>query len=53
MPGIYELFDVLWHPSTKSFRVVIIDSLATLFSPVLGDAHNDGMTDVNDSFQYV
>ena len=40
---VYHLLEILWTPEMSRFKLVIIDSLATLFLPILGDSFNDGM----------
>ena len=43
LSDVYELLESLWSPETQRCKLLIIDSLATLFLPILGDSHNDGM----------
>ena len=33
----------LWDPDMNHFKVIVIDSLASLFLPLLGDSFNDGI----------
>jgi hypothetical protein len=40
---VYQLLEMLWTPEMKRYQLVIIDSLATLFLPIRGDAFNDCM----------
>lgn len=42
LSDIQQLLEILWNPDMVRFRVVIIDSLASLFLPLLGDSFNDG-----------
>lgn len=40
---VYHLMEILWRctSQTNHYKLIIIDSLATLFSPLIGDFHND------------
>ena len=40
---VYQLLEMLWTSEMKRYKLVIIDSLATLFFPIRGDAFNDCM----------
>jgi hypothetical protein len=40
---VYQLLEMLWTSEMKRYKLVIIDSLATLFLPIRGDAFNDCM----------
>lgn len=40
---VYQLMEMLWAPEMREYKLVIIDSLATLFLPIRGDSFNDGM----------
>jgi len=40
---VYQLLEMLWTPEMKRYKLVVIDSFATLFLPIRGDAFNDCM----------
>lgn len=42
LADVYQLLELLWSPETSRSKLVIIDSLATLFLPLQGDSFNDG-----------
>lgn len=39
---VYQLMEALWNPNMSSYKLIIVDSLATLFMPILGGSSNDG-----------
>jgi len=47
LSDIQQLFEMLWNPDMARFRVVVIDSLASLFLPILGDSFNDAIALLN------
>ncbi|KAK4002568.1 hypothetical protein OUZ56_004383 [Daphnia magna] len=44
---VYQLMEMLWAPGMREYKLVVIDSLATLFLPIRGDSFNDGMQPIH------
>ncbi|KAI9562068.1 putative RAD51D [Daphnia sinensis] len=44
---VYQLMEMLWTPGMREYKLVIIDSLATLFLPIRGDSFNDAISLLN------
>ena len=44
LTDVHNLMEILWKCGTKEnpYKLIIIDSLAALFAPLIGDSHNDG-----------
>ncbi|KAK4002566.1 hypothetical protein OUZ56_004383 [Daphnia magna] len=44
---VYQLMEMLWAPGMREYKLVVIDSLATLFLPIRGDSFNDAISLLN------
>ncbi|XP_057364771.1 DNA repair protein RAD51 homolog 4-like [Daphnia carinata] len=44
---VYHLMEMLWAPGMREYKLVVIDSLATLFLPIRGDSFNDAISLLN------
>ncbi len=44
LKDVHSLMEILWKCDTKEnyYKLIVIDSLAALFAPLIGDSHNDG-----------